>query len=465
MDNLQEEQSSQNYRIFLLSLIISSYFSLVYYPGIYYSGDSYVRWDLAFQILHPKGEYPTPFTILPAIWMAFTYWITQNFGAFAFLQSFLFFYSSLTLIRVMGNFKGLWMWLPIFIFSNFCIFQYSSVYFENSIGTVIAINFMLILCSQKHVQMTALKQGMFAVVYFLVFSALFGFRQNTVTILPVVFFILWRGNKHKELFRIQALTLILALVFVLALPQLMADYRSIPKRNQLSLALAWETAQIIKKLNDPKYDHYLDYAGYSDQSTRNVLHSELHFGTWAGMLFPNGLSYKKLIQPDVAEQVKKGYIRIIKEHPKEFLENKLQNCSYMLGIPEPLRVWEFGKEIRSQIVPPSFKYTPLRDQQFKRIEYIMEHYSFIRRPFIVFLIGFLFFIAGLVFFKDVRLLGSVFCLGIFYHVGFLLVTENYVFRHSFPAFYLNSIIVLVVVTKFLETQIGFLKQKFIKGIR
>ena len=454
---IADKENPQKHIILAISAVLSILLTLVYYPGILYS-DSYARWNLAFRIFQ-TGSGVTRLTIVPSLWMGFTYMLTQNFASFSLLQSFLFFYSSLYLIKIMGHFQRRWILLPILMFISFPLFQGYSVYHESSIGTIIGINFMLILFSLENKNTDKVKCCILFFLYLLVFSTIFGFRQNTITILPVVIFVLFRKIQPKKIIIVQLLALIIALIFIYTLPDILFKYRGIKKMDEIGIGLAWETAQIIKRTHDPKYDHYLDYAGNGTDATKNSL-INVEEDIWQGLINKNGLVFSKVIIPETSRRIQRDYLKIILDHPKDFFENKVYSAGRMLGIPKPLAFYEFDENRWNHMASYGYRFTVLRHQHFERIQHLMGRYRFLSEPFIIFIIGLFFVCIGKRYFKnDVRYLGTVFSLAIFYYLGFLIITERYEFRYFFPSFYLISVIFIVITTKIFESQRNIFNRK------
>jgi hypothetical protein len=442
--------ASSNKIIWTVSIIASIWLTFIYYPGVLFS-DTYARWGLVHHIIHSGGS--NKFTIVPGLWMTLTYYVSQNFGLFTLLQSFLFFYSSFYLIQIMGNFRNAWILLPVFLFISFPLFQGYSVFQENSIGTVIGINFMLILFSHKEEELNEIRKLGYFFVCFLIFSSAFGFRQNSITMLPLVIFILWKEFRIKKIkTTIQAWALVVALVFVYALPDVCWIYKNISKLEEFNLALTWETAQVIKKSHDPKYDHYLDYLGVSPDSTKNAL-TDIEEGIWGHLIKDEmpALSFYKIVDPKASERIRADYVKLVSDHPKAFFENRIYNWGRVLGLSRPLSFNEFYENRWDRLGKYGYRFTELRRHQFLKIEGLMNKYEFLSRPFIIFIFGGIVFFIGQRYLRnDVQYLGRIFLFTVFYYAAFFIITENYEFRYYFPVFYLISIMALVILTKFIQ---------------
>jgi hypothetical protein len=448
VSQLSSQQDKWTSRIILsISLIAAIWLTLIYYPGVMLS-DSYRRWTLVEHLFNTGGSNKD--AIVPALWMALNYGLTHNYASFSLFQSFFFFYSSFSLMCIMGRFKGVWMALPIMLFLAFPIFQGYSVFHENSVGTIIGINFTLILLSHDETKTNELKQVIYFFICFLVFSTLFGFRQNNITLLPVIILMLYRAYKHKKTnTHIQIWSLAAALVFVYCLPILVEKYRSIRNLQEINLALTWETAQIIERSQDPKEAHYLDYLGDTPQATEKALinvREEI-----LDMLKADGLSWGKIFEPSFTKRVIKDYLNIVFTHPKEFIQTKIYSWGRILGITRPIYFWGFWENKSNWLPKYGYRPTELRHQQFVRIGRLVDTCKVLTRPFILFILGgIMVFLSKRYLNKEVEYVGIAFTLAIFYYGGFFLINESYEFRYFFPSFYLNVVIGLVVLTKFIE---------------
>jgi hypothetical protein len=430
--------------ILIFSIIISVWLTCIYYPGVMLS-DSYSRWNLVNHLIKTGGA--NKFAIVPALWMALTYGLTKNYASFTLLQSFCFFYSSFLLIQRMGHLKGIWLLFPTTLFFCFPIFQGYSVYQDNAIGTAISINFMLILFLRKEENLSTIKELAYFFIFFLVFSSLLGFRQNNITMLPFVAALVLKSSRIKI---IQRWALITAMVFVYSLPVLVEKYRLVRHLDEVNLGFTWETAQIIKRVNDPKYDHYLDFLGKDSNATKNAL-IDVEEGIMGHLIFKkNTLLIHKVVNPSNSVEIFKRYIKVVFEHPKKFLETRIHSWGRILGISRPIDFWAFQENNGNKLFKYGYRPTILRHYQFVRIHHLTDTWEFLSRPYILFLLSGILMLIGKRYFKEIRYLGTLFTLSIFYYGGFFIFNQSYEFRYFFPAFYLLSVIFLVVLTKSIE---------------
>jgi len=451
----QEDRFSKDF-ILWASLAVSAWSFLVYYPGIFYA-DSFERWDLYFQLVRMEGASRYMGTVLPSLWMGFTYWATGSKAAVSFLQAFLFFYSSLFLIRNIGNFKGGWCLLSSAIFIFCPLFQGYSVFNEPGIGTVIGLNFFFILIFSRNRSGGFFDNVFRFFIYFLIFSTIFGFRSNTITILPVVLFIFLRKFQSRRNFGVPCISLVMSLIFVFTLPCVLTQWRHVQKLELVSIGVAWETVQIIGRTHDPQYDGYLDYAGRGKGATKNAL---VNVGEteWDGFLGGQGLQLSRVITPSIARQIMRDYGRIICAHPWDFMMNKIYIFGRVLGISKPLVFNEFMGDWQMKLAQEGFRSTPKRDHAIKDLNRFMNDQCFLRKPFLIFLAGFLCLQLSWLFFrKEAYFIGIMFLGALFYYAAFFITTQSFEFRYFFPPFFLITVMAIVVGTKIIDRLVNYFK--------
>jgi hypothetical protein len=438
----------QNRQIVIVSIVASIWLTFIYFPGVLHI-DSYVRWNLVDRILHGGGG--NRHAIVPALWMMVPQILTQNIASFTLLQSFLFFYTTFYMIKLMGQFTTVWIYLPIGAVLLCPLFQGYSIFQDNAIGTVIALNFMIFMLSEPDQKRSSVNELFCYLLYFLVFISVFGFRQNNITMLPFVAFLLYKNFYLKRNnTRIQIIALITALVALLCLTSILTQYRNIKKKPEISMGLTWDMAKTIKRINDPKYDHYLDYLGDSPQATKNAIKNADGM-IWDNLCQTGALSYKKIFSERKLKQIVHDFIQLVLSHPKEFFLQKFDSGLQTLGVFKPLDFAEFYENRHDGMKKFPYRYTEMRNQQIQAVNMFMQKYNFLCYPFFIFILGGVFvFIAHRLFMNQIRYTGTVFLLAVFYYSAFFLITERYEFRYFFPAFYFLALIVLVTATKCFE---------------
>ncbi|MBF0122095.1 MAG: hypothetical protein HQL21_01640 [Candidatus Omnitrophica bacterium] len=431
------------------SFIASVWFSFVYFPGVFFA-DSYDRWNVFFMLVKMKGHHRYIDTALPSLWMGLSFVMTGSKAVITFFQSFLFFYSSLSVIRKMGNFKGGWVIIPSVAFLSFPLFQGYSVFNEPCVGTVIGVNFLFILLLRKDGLNGWPEKILYFFLYVLIFSTIFGFRGNTITILPVVSFVLWRRFRAKKEVLIPFISLVFALVFVFSLPYVLVQWRHVQRTSLLSFGIAWETVQIAKRTRDERYDYYLDYAGRTKGATRKAM-GNVEESTWLGFFGKDALYYHKVERPDVFRKIMKDYWRLVCSHPKEFVENKVYIYTRILGISRPLSFHPFFGDLRKKLAGEGVSLTSLRRKSIDAVFRFMTRWDFLRRPYLIFLVGFLCLCLSWIYFrKDVYYVGAFYSMALFYYLAFFVTTQGFEFRYFFPSFFFITIIAIVVAAKAIE---------------
>ncbi len=435
------------------SFVSALWLSLIYFPGVFFS-DSFARWDTLRHLVRTGGASKYLDTALPSLWMGVTYLATGNKAAITFVQSCLFFYSSLLLIAKVGRFKSGWILIPSVLFVFFPLFQGYSVFNEPCIGTIIGLNFFLILLSRQREADRPLHHVIDGFLYLLVFSTIFGFRSNTITILPVVLFVLWKRPHLRNTRLIPLVALAVALVFLLSLPFALSQWRHVERRELVALGVAWETVQIAKRIHDPQYDRYLDYAGAVEGATRNAM-ANVEESEWRGFLGPQGLRFDRIMTPAISRRIMADYVRLIYAHPVEFAANKIYVWGRVLGLSAPLAFLEFQRDWKTKLAQDGFRSTPVRDRAIDDVNRFMTSWGSLRRPFLVFLAGLSCLGLSWRYFRhDVCFMGVMYCTALSYYGAFLITTQSFEFRYFFPSFFLVAVMVLVVVTKAIELLAG-----------
>lgn len=428
----------------LLSMLAATFFTLVYYPGVLYS-DSYTRWAMVHQLLDP-GKYGTEhlnthLSVVPQLWMLALYQLTENYASFSWVQSCLFFFSSYLLLKLIAEPTGkrLLFWIPAAAITAFPLFQGYSVHHEMSVGTVVALNFFVVLTSRWRPGRTWVAAAAYLAVFLLVFSVLFGFRQNTLTILPVVAVYSWRSLASKRELAIQAGALVSALLTITFLPQALG----LEVRDSSGIGFAWEIVQTLKLVDNPKYDDYLDYAAWGPRGVRGAFpDAEEHiYGSFSS---EQGISFTKMVKPEIAARIRRDYLRLIVDEPRAFISNKLRLVKRMLGIGYPLWFYEFDENRWGRLHEFGYRYTDLRHAQFEKVHRLMEAFPIFLKPYLAFSVGALCLLALAVLRTPTPPhLRWLFVYGVAYYAAFFITTQSYEFRYFFFPFYY-----LVVICSF-----------------
>ena len=445
-----------NQTLVILSLLLSFYLTLVYYPGVFYS-DSYVRWDIALDLINGTRSdgFNTYLSTLPQVFMALTYKITHNYATFAAIQSFLFFYSFLSLLKKTGNFSrnSLGFLIAIVLFISLPVFQGYSVYYEMSTGVVIAINFILLnLLDNKFTRRS--KSGIIKPLYwlrkafilFILFSILLGFRQNSLTIIPIIIYLSLQLIRNRIALTTVFTSLVLSLIFLNRLPILL----SMPIANSSAVGISWETVQILKRVNKPEYYEYIDYAGFGKGSTKLAMQDVEE--TMFSSLFNaqnSGLAIYKVSDPPLSRRIKKDYLQLILKEPQAFLENKIHVIQRVLGLNKPLFFYEFDENRYSKMENYGYNASKLRTQSIINVHEFMGKAELFRRPYLMFILAFICCLIDRLYLKNRHHYTTyLFLLAVAYYFAFFITTQSYEFRYFFPSFYLLSMIILVVTIKF-----------------
>lgn len=417
-----------------IAALLALYFTLVYYPGVLYT-DSYVRWDSAQRLLAGSGGVTSFQSFGPTLLMALTYALTENYAAYTLVQSFFFFLSSLLLIRRFTGLESRWLVLPATVLAVVPLFPGYSAFHEASVGGVIAMNFLLILPRRgpERARLLAWEAAWLTLTLFILFS----FRQNALTVIPVIAFLFWKTAPVSA-----RVVRLVALVAALALVQVVPRALHFSEDTPVGISFGWEIAQTLQRLQDPRYDHYLDAFG----DTRGALSGKLDDDIWSGLFVPGALRYELIGTPEAARRLQRDYFTLACAEPLAMLANKLRVWSRVLGLERPLFFYEFNQNRLGRMPEFGWRDTSLRQRSFERVEAMMRP-EMLRKPWAVFLIGVIAMVIGAYVLPDrMRLAGTTLVLAAFYYAAFLITAPGYEFRYFFPAFYLVFMIVLALMS-------------------
>lgn len=435
-------KSENDRRTVLLSALAAAFIAAaltaVSYPGILYS-DSYVRINMANAMLAGDAAALSNWlSVLPSVFIALSLWLCGSISLYTFAQSFLFLFTS---YLVLERFCGRLWYLFATLFTLCPAFFGYSVYLEGSVGCVCALNILILLICFEKEDEPLLDVVIRCVLAFAAWTVLFGFRQNSFTVIPAVLFYIWHIARKRRSYKTAVVhtgLVGLSLALVLALPSLLGFGVRV---DVSSAGFLWESVGIIKSLPDKTgYEEYFDYLG-GDASTLAALEANSERNVNA--IF-DAFPMDAVFEPGNAAQIKRDYLSLLSSQPKAFFENKLAFASRTLGISAPLDDAEFDYNRYDAMDAYKFNDVPRRFQFVSVFHSFMESFSLARRPWLCFLLcaallAVLTILRKRAFFADCareRLPKAwfVYALAVFYYAAFLVTTQSHEFRYFFPAF-------------------------------
>jgi hypothetical protein len=433
----------------------AAYATLVYWPGVFY-GDSYSRWSLAEELLL-GGERLAHVSIGPSLFMAATYALTESYAAFTLVQAFLFFFSTLLLVSHLGV-RGPWLAVPAAALLGFPLFRGYAVYVESGIGAATGMSFLLVATLWRPARAGRVAEALRAGALFGAAFVLFSFRQNAVTVVPVLAALVWRVSRSRWVRLAHLGAVAAALGAALLLPAALGT-----RGSASAPGLAWEIVGTLQRVKDPAYDHYLDDVG----NTRAALAANVDEGLWQGLVSPQALPWNRLyyLDREGSARLARAYVRLAFAEPRAFLANKWHLTRRTLGLGTPLRFGEFDQNLDGLMPLFGLHDTALRRREFERVEGAMAS-GLLRTPWLVLLIGLAlvaFARRGLV--PPTPASGAILALAASFYAAFLVTTHGFEFRYFFPALHLVAVLALVVAAGLLREVAGRAYAAAVRGRR
>jgi len=449
----------------IISVFFGTYFTLVFYPGILY-GDSIQRWFAVMQILagvynHDFSEIVSHLSITPVFFMALLYLFTFSFAAFTLVQAVFFFFSSFLMIdKFVRHSKP--VVIVLFIFCP--IFYAFSIYHEMSVGCVIGINFgLLLLLNEKLMYFKNWKitrKISYAVWLLACYYVAFGFRQNALTIFPVIVMVsiyLYQKYKDRLLLILQIGCVCFSMFFVSLFPSLLG----INVLDGSSYGLAWEILSIIQKMPEEKQVQYSDYLDFiADGYTVSALAVNPAESSNVNVIW-GPLGENSLPIPYNAVQIRRKYFNLAFTETSYFLKTKRYFIGGILGIREPLVDDEYPYNWHDAM--NNFGMV----DNYLRYLFVLSYHKFheiiplFRIPWIWFCIGLVFVVWQFIKTGKGYSFGSLalYLLSVFYYAAFLINTQSFEFRYFFPSFYYMFIVLADSVAMILYKLFSRLRKK------
>jgi hypothetical protein len=448
----------ENNIILITSLLASIILTMVSYPGFMYS-DSYVRWNLVNTLVHGNTVGGDNWhSHIPTIIMYIPYAITGNYSSFTLLQSFLFFFTTLHLVKQFRSGVSTTIIFAI-LFVSSPLFAIYSVYHAPDVLEIVGFNIFLIAFFQK------LNKSInnYHYLLFLLISLIiiFGCRANSITLIPIFlfcFYILYKKNKQRIFIEFQVLVLVLSFIIVSILPHALKIY----KYDISAIGFSWEIVSILQtmKVNDfPKYEKYKNYLDYIG-NTENAVDHNTKDSIWG--MESDVFSLRKEGEIPNAKRLKHDYFLLAKNEPKYFMKNKFDFIKKTMGIHYKLNNL-FKKENDEAKKFYGIVDTKQRLMLYDSFIRIFKNIDFLSKPYQVFLFTlFLIVGVGVVMKRRVNLLPYWFLwlFSAFYYLGFLITTQSQEVRYFFPSLYL---LIFTSLTLIIDVCLYAIKNRRIKS--
>lgn len=440
--------------MFFLAVGMGLLCTIITWPGIFYS-DSYGRWQMARDLT--KLNFATQddwLSVPPQLFMAAVYWLFGgSYAAYTFLQATAYFFAAFFAIY---SFVPRGRGIAIALFAACPVFYGFSVYLEMSVGCLTALLWLLwlVLCFEHK----DIKSWKFykTVLYFLLccflYFVLLGFRQNAITVLPVLFFavfLLCKKFKSPRALAVHTLAVLLCVLSISAIPKVL-NFAYQSKGASGSVGFLWETVSMLQQLQEkPEYANYLDEFGQEGTTQKAVLANNYNSIYGYHDYIPNTV----VSQGDNAAKITKKYFNLIVAEPKVFIATKARFMAYTLGLSQPLMVGEYEYNRNQRMDEFGYKDTVWRQGFYKSYQAFLGYFSVLRRPFVVFLAALAVFLPAkkrMLPLQRQRIL-AIYLAAAFYYAAFLLSTQSQEFRYFFVPFALLFIVAAASAKPALET--------------
>lgn len=435
---------------FVLAGILSVYYTLVSYPGIFYT-DTIGRWNAIEIISNPTQ--PVWLSFAPTLFMMALFKVFGSYASFTLVQSFVYLLSSMIVLdKINTNYR----FLSLLILLSPLTIGYS-VFGEMSIGCLAGINCLVLLIWYLNdaQEITILNASVLFAAIALVAYVVFGFRQNAFTIFPVLvgYYILKFRKQLKKLL-ISTVSTLIGLLLVFVMPMLF----NVQVYDSSSAGFVWEMLYTIGRMPEEKQEQYADYLDdiCGEGATATALEqnedSTMVLFLWSGIA-PETIGLK-----ENSSKIFDKYVQLFLNEPGDFLANKLFFWGRALGITKPLESREYIYAPNRDLYNYGLIDSPRRGALIDNVNGFINGITVLRMPFVWFVLGLL----ACVYQKAVLKKSSwvlLYLLACFYYGAFMVNTQSFEFRYFFPSYQLIFYLVLAAVLDILHRGISAGKRR------
>ena len=401
---------------------------LNYFPGFLYT-DSFIRWDQAASIL--DGDYlgGNFLTITPSLLFSLILLLAGSPAAFSFLQAMFLCSAFVACMFAAGGKDSRWICslYSLVLYCSTPIFIAYGLTHAPGVGVAVAIVALtVVLLAHKTLNFRFVNTLLMTVMLSFI---CFGFRQNSLILLPVFVLFLTCFTTFSRFQKIiLAASLLAVTIFVSLLPNIMYWKTS----NQLAKSIAWEMACLVKEDTSKSFDGYLEPLGISEKAITEV--------DCGNLLTLNGPT---MSTTDDVRLIYSLYGDMALSEPQVFLRNKLRVWARVMGLHNPLEVTQVINDWPKLAEYGGHNQTDRRNNFVNYYHRFHEELPLFRTPYVVFIGALLALLVSLKVGKD-KLLKKV-MLGLFvassvYYLSFFIVAQRHEFRYFFPSLYIYSIV-------------------------
>ena len=188
------------------------------------------------------------------------------------------------------------------------------------------------------------------------------------------------------------------------------------------------------------------------------------------MIFGEGTVNRSSLQEDGAQaNVIKKYISFSLNEPKQFLKTKWHFISSMMGISQPLSVAEWDYNRNDSMSSYHFNDSPARHAFHEAYPQFIYYFSFLLRPWIVFLAVLVLLVLAGKFLSESRCVKRMewisYFTAVFYYGAFLINTQSLEFRYFYPSCLLLLLLGVCLSLKFLYKLLFEKSQKSVLSLK
>lgn len=405
------------------------------------TADGILRWQLALSwINHTTIDRIYLLPPLGSFLMAISYYATETFGFYTFVQSFLMLFagSALILRLIPSDYHVLCRLTAVSVFMTFPTASVFSVVLTDSALTFagIASAICLLVPSEKGTKHNIKSCSLL----FLSFILVFGMRFNSITVLPIFVYLIARHPSAIANRVVAFSCLVLALMTVY---YLVPKIFKLPSRSPIALGMTWELVGLYKENPDPIIEKTLQEFGDPSLMVKKYFPAHLNELIWDGNA---PLPAEVLTQAAAYEKIKSSFFNTVLTEPLKYARFKISQWGLTLGVTEPLLESHRGfHEVEPDQSPFGARVNNRESWMLNLFTDTTQSLQLITlRPFVMFLICFLMLIAmWMRKHKNIQWLAVLFVTSILYYSGFLLQTQAMEFRYFAPSFFLSMVLLIV----------------------
>lgn len=445
----------------IISFLLSIFITFSIYPFIF-TADGGGRLSTALAIYNHQEISKTLLTHTQTIFMYLCYSLTNNFATYTFIQSFLMIFSLSMLIRSLlikyqyqnKFFHYAWFIVSI-LFISFPVTLVFSAILTDSSGVIIGLSLVLSLLFSE-IKLSKFSYFFYFISIIFSFILLFGYRMNSLLLIPIVFCIIVVFRKINRPRRyVETVAFIVSLVFVFSIvPNITKQDKNHPE----SLGFAWDLIGIAKE-NNGKYDHILDFVGDTKEAIKRYDPRYLNSIFWdANPPFPA----LKIASPEFNKRIRNLYIKTAITEPTNFLKHKLKSALLVSGIKEPLLNIRRGIHYVDE---NTIKFGAVNTTQNMKVRETFFNWTerftlFTQHPYIIFLFStFMLFVIFKLNRENFQIWIFLYLCSVIYYFGFFLNTQAMEFRYFAPTFFMLGSMSLSSIVIILDKVIFILRIK------